>query len=87
MVDAAEIESADPSGPSVQVAAVPRLEEARVAMERLASLGYPVHMMTKVVSGTEMYRVRVGPLKSRAIAEEVAHQLERAGFSAPWITK
>lgn len=87
VIDAAAIESADPSGPSVQVAAVPRLDEARVAMERLASLGYPVHMTTKVVSGTEMYRVRVGPLKSRAVAEEVAHQLERAGFSAPWITK
>ena len=87
VIDAAEIESADPSGPSVQVAAVPRLDDARVAMERLASLGYPVHMTTKVVDGAEMYRVRVGPLKSRAVAEEVARQLEGAGFTAPWITK
>lgn len=86
-IDAAEIESSDPSGLSVQVTAVPRLDDARTAMERLASLGYPVHMTTKVVNGAEMYRVRVGPLKSRAVAEEVARQLEGVGFTAPWITQ
>ncbi|MGE3706156.1 MAG: SPOR domain-containing protein [Vicinamibacterales bacterium] len=86
-VDAAEIASADPNGPSVQVAAVPSLEDARVALERLASLGYPAHMTTRVVNQTEMYRVRVGPLKSRAVAEDVARKLERDGFPSPWITK
>lgn len=85
--DATNIESADPKALSVQVAAVPSLADARVAMERLAALGYPVHMTTKVVEGTDLYRVRVGPLKSRAVAEDVARQLERDGFASPWITR
>jgi putative transposase len=77
---------ADPSGYVVQVAAVPTLQEARAVLEQLAEAGYPAYMTAKIVDRVELYRVRVGPLKSRPAAEEVARRLEREGHHAPWVT-
>jgi cell division septation protein DedD len=86
-VNAGDIDAADPNGYVVQVAAVPNLQEARAVLEQLAEAGYPVHLTAKIVDRVELYRVRVGPLKSRPAAEEVARRLEREGHSAPWVTK
>jgi cell division septation protein DedD len=87
VVNAGDIETADPNGYVVQVAALPNLQEARAVLEQLAEAGYPVHLTTKIVGRVELYRVRVGPLKSRPVAEEVAQRLEREGHSAPWVTR
>jgi putative transposase len=86
-VNAEDIETANPNGYVVQVAAVPNLEEARAVLAQLADAGYPAHLTATIVDRVELYRVRVGPLKSRPAAEEVARRLEREGHRAPWITK
>jgi cell division septation protein DedD len=86
-VNGGDIETADPNGYVVQVAAVPNLQEARAVLEQLAEAGYPAHLTAKTVDRVELYRVRVCPLKSRPAAEEVARRLEREGHRAPWVTK
>jgi SPOR domain len=85
-VSAEDIAAADPSGYIVQVAAVPTLQEARAVLAQLAEAGYPAYLTAKIVDRVELYRVRVGPLKSRPAAEEVARRLEREGHRAPWVT-
>ena len=47
----------------------------------------PAYLTAKIVDRVELYRVRVGPFKSRPVAEEVARRLEREGHRAPWVTK
>jgi cell division septation protein DedD len=86
-VSAEDIETVSPNGYVVQVAAVPNLQEARAVLAQLAEAGYPAHLTATIVDRVELYRVRVGPLKSRPEAEEVARRLEREGHRAPWITK
>jgi putative transposase len=85
--NAEDIETTSPNGYVVQVAAVPNLEEARAVLAQLADAGYPAHLTAKIVDRVELYRVRVGPFKSRPAAEEVARRLEREGHRAPWVTK
>ena len=77
----------DPQGYSVQVAALPDLQQARIALERLAAAGYPAHIATKNVNRVEMFRVRVGPVDSRDAAEQVAARLRRDGYGSPWVTQ
>ena len=86
-VNAEDIETAEPSGYVVQVAAVPDLQEARAVLDQLAEAGYPAYLTATVIDRVELYRVRVGPLKSRRAAEDVARRLEREGHRAPWVTK
>lgn len=86
-VDAEDIKTADSDGYAVQVAAVPNLQEARVVLEQLAGAGYPAYVTRKTADQVELYRVRVGPLESRRLAEEVARRLERDGHRTLWITK
>jgi len=85
-VNAGDIESADPNGYVVQVAAVPDLQEARAVLEQLAEAGHPAYLTATIVDRVELFRVRVGPLKSRLAAEDVARRLEREGHRAPWVT-
>ncbi|MGE3511697.1 MAG: SPOR domain-containing protein [Vicinamibacterales bacterium] len=77
----------DPTGFSVQVSATADLQEARLALERLAAAGYSAYVRTKTVKGTAMYRIRVGPLGSLAAAEEMAARLARDGYVSPWVTR
>ncbi len=79
--------AADPTGYSVQIAALPDLLQARTALEQLAAAGYPAHITTRTVNGVEMYRVRVGPLATRALAELTATRLRGDGYGAPWVTR
>ena len=84
---AGDIETGDPSGYSIQVAAVPNFEGARVMLEQLAGAGYPAYVTAKTIDRVELFRVRVGPLKSREVAEDVARRLEGDGHHSPWITR
>ena len=86
-VNAEDIQKADPDGYVVQVAAVPDLQEARAVLDQLAEAGYPAYLTATTIDRVELYRVRVGPLKSRHVAEDVARRLERDGHRAPWVTK
>jgi len=85
-VNAEDIEKADPNSYVVQVAAVPDVQEARAVLDQLAEAGYPAYLTATTVDRVELYRVRVGPLKSRHVADDVARRLEREGHRAPWIT-
>jgi cell division septation protein DedD len=87
VVNTPDIKKADPIGYVVQVAAVPDLREARAVLEQLAEAGYSAYLTAKIVDRVELYRVRVGPLKSRLAAEEVARRLVREGHHSPWVTK
>jgi cell division septation protein DedD len=82
-----DIKTADPDGYPIQVAAVPDLWEARAILEQLSEAGYPAYLIAKTVDHVTLYRVRVGPLKSRAEAENVVRRLEHEGHPAPWITR
>jgi len=86
-VHAQDIKTADPNGYLIQVAAVPDLREARAILEQLSEAGYPAYLIAKTVDHVALYRVRVGPLKSRAEAETALRRLESEGHRAPWITK
>lgn len=76
-----------PDGYSVQVAAMPDLQQARAALEKLAAAGQPAHITTKTVNGVEIYRVRVGPFSTRDVATQTAERLARNGYESPWITR
>ncbi len=86
-VDAEDIRTADPDGYAIQVAAVSTLQDARNVVARLAAGGYAAYLTRTTAGQGEMYRVRVGPLESRQLAEETAHRLERDGHRGLWITK
>jgi len=86
-VDSEDNERGEPDGYSVQVAAVPDLQEARALLEQLVGAGYSGHLTRKTVDQVEFYRVRVGPLESHLLAEDVARRLQRGGHRALWITK
>jgi cell division septation protein DedD len=69
------------------VAAVPDLREARAILDQLSEAGHPAYLIAKTVDHVVLYRVRVGPLKSRAEADNVVRRLEHEGHQAPWITR
>lgn len=75
------------SGYSVQVAAVPNLEEARTLSDQLNRAGYSVYLTTATVKQVRFHRVRVGPFQTWQAAQQVAQRLETQGYKAPWITK
>jgi cell division septation protein DedD len=71
------------SGYVVQVAAVPKREEANAIARRLGNKGYPAFVTT---SGSN-FRVRVGKYPNRREAETVASKLEREERIEPWVTR
>ncbi len=77
----------DPGGYRVQVVASPDAEEAQAWVDRLRGAGYGVQLTTTHIDRIQMYRVRVGPLRSRQEAEEVARRLEREGYPSPWLVQ
>jgi len=74
-------------GYSVQVAAMPDLQQARTALEKLVAAGHAAHLTTKTIKGVEMYRVRVGPFGTRHAAAQVAERLSHDGYKSSWITR
>src|SRR5512138_1037363 len=83
--NAARIGTTDPVGFSVQVAAVPALEEAQRMHAQLSGAGYPGYLTLTTLNQVRLYRVRVGPYRSRQTAGEIAQRLERQGYQGPWI--
>jgi cell division septation protein DedD len=82
-----EVDTSRLNGFSVQIAAVPDLQEARRAIAQLTGAGYPAFLLPTTVGQVSLYRVRVGPLKTRRLAEDVAERLQHEGYPTPWITK
>lgn len=86
------VEEATTAGPAetgqyaVQIAAVPTVREAEQLLDRLVKEGYSAYLEPTTTERGPLLRVRVGPLPSLEVAQDVAAQLGGAGYAAPWIT-
>jgi cell division septation protein DedD len=69
-------------GIMVQVAALRTKQDARSLLKILQSRGYPAVIVTpeQAHAGDSLYRVQVGPFKSRAEAVKTLHKLGNQGF-------
>ena len=67
-----------PTGIFVQTGAFSKLENALRMRDRVYSMG-PTQISRFRVAGAELYRVRIGPLQSVAIADATLSQLTGAG--------
>ena len=67
----------------VQVAATQTKDEADSIVKRLTGKGYPAF----IVSGSNVFRVRVGGYKARRDAETVAAKLRAEERISPWVTR
>jgi cell division septation protein DedD len=72
-------------GFAVQVGAFTEASAAEQLARRLREHGHPVYVAPSVGSDTARWRVRVGPLSSRAEAEGVAARLEREERLSTWV--
>jgi hypothetical protein len=87
VVDIQDVRTTDPEGYVVQVAAVSTLQGAREMLARLVTAGYSAYLTRTTAGQAEMYRIRVGPFESRALAEEAVRRLEADGHRGAWIAK
>lgn len=69
-----------PTGIYVQAGAFSRLENALRMRDQIYSMG-PTQISRFAVSGTEIYRVRIGPLETVDIADSTLMQVLGAGVS------
>ena len=66
----------------LQVGAFYKKENAVKMTEHLKQQGYPAYsLVARDKTGSTLTRVKVGPLKTRKLAEEYAHQLEEEGIT------
>ena len=73
-----EILPVSPTGIFVQTGAFSKLENALRMRDRVFSMG-PTQVSRFQVAGAELYRVRIGPLQSVAVADATLSQLAGAG--------
>jgi septal ring-binding cell division protein DamX len=74
-------------GYSVQLAAVPDVQEASGKLEQLTSAGYSAFMLPTLSGDLTLYRVRVGPFDSLEDAQDAVRRLKRDGYEGAWISK
>lgn len=72
-------------GFAVQVGAFAEASAAEQLARRLRDAGHPVYIAPSAGADTARWRVRVGPLSSRAEAESVAARLEREQRLSTWV--
>jgi cell division septation protein DedD len=72
-------------GFAVQVGAFAESSAAEQLARRLRDAGLPVYIAPSAGTDTARWRVRVGPLSSRAEAESVAARLEREQRLSTWV--
>ena len=75
-----EVLPVSPTGIYVQAGAFSRLENALRMRDQIYSMG-PTQISRFAVSGTEIYRVRIGPLETVDIADSTLTQVLGAGVS------
>jgi cell division septation protein DedD len=61
--------------------------EAEAVAKRLASKGYAAYVVTPGNGTPAVYRVRIGPFKTRREADTVAVKLEKEEQFKPWVTR
>jgi cell division septation protein DedD len=74
-------------GPVVQVFSSRDREQAQRMVDRLTDGGQPAYLSPVEVDGNTMFRVRIGPFRDRAQAQQVADQVRRAYRLETWITQ
>jgi cell division septation protein DedD len=72
---------------AVQVAALNARSEAEAVAKRLAAKGYATYVVTPGGTTTTVYRVRIGPFKTRRDADMVAAKLQKEEQIKPWVTR
>jgi DedD protein len=71
----------------VQVAALNVRGEADEIARRLVGQGYEAFVATPASGNPAVYRVRVGPFKTRSEADSIGAKLKKEGRFDPWITR
>jgi cell division septation protein DedD len=61
--------------------------EAEAVAKRLASKGYAAYVVTPGNGTPAVYRVRIGPFRTRREADTVAVKLEKEEQFKPWVTR
>jgi cell division septation protein DedD len=71
----------------VQVAALARRPEAEAVAKRLADKGYAAYVVTPGNGTPSVFRVRIGPFRTRGEADNMAARLEKEEQFKPWVTR
>jgi cell division protein FtsN len=66
----------------VQAGAYTRTEDAEAQKAKLALQGFTPKLMEREQNGRTVYRVRLGPMDTRDVAEDLQRKIEGAGFEA-----
>jgi DedD protein len=72
---------------AVQIAALNVRSEADAMAKRLSSKGYSAFVLTPANGTPPVYRVRIGPFKTRREADTVAARLQKEEQFKPWVTR
>jgi len=72
---------------TVQVAALNARPEAEAVAKRLADKGYAAYVVTPGNGGPSVFRVRIGPFRTRNDADNMAARLEKEEQFKPWVTR
>jgi DedD protein len=78
---------AAPGDWAVQVAALNVRSEAEAVAKRLAAKGYAAYVVTPGDGTPSVFRVRIGPFKTRREADTMAVRLEKEEQFKPWVTR
>lgn len=74
-------------GFAVQIAALNVRSEADAMAKRLSTKGYSAFVVTPADGTPSVFRVRIGPFKTRREAESTAARLEKEEQFKPWVTR
>lgn len=72
---------------AVQIAALNVRSEADAMAKRLSSKGYAAFVLSPADGTPAVYRVRIGPFKTRREADNVASRLQKEEQFKPWVTR
>jgi DedD protein len=72
---------------AVQVAALNARPEAEAVAKRLSSKGYAAYVVTPGDGTPSVFRVRIGPFRTRREADSTAAKLEKEEQIKPWVTR
>jgi DedD protein len=72
---------------AVQIAALNVRSEADAMAKRLSSKGYTAFVVTPADGTPSVYRVRIGPFKTRREADTMAAKLQKEEQFKPWVTR
>ncbi|WP_411888121.1 SPOR domain-containing protein [Hydrocarboniphaga effusa] len=72
---------------AVNIASVPDRPSAQKELARLGKSGFAGAIAEAEVKGKTWYRIQIQGLQSRDEANDIAEQLQSAGYASPWVIK